>query len=148
MKSDVIHKRSRHWRDARRGSSGSAGHCSGHSPETPPASRFPDGNADGGVSPTLGWHPTLSSWLKNINKLEGLVNRLQDLASSALTDHRSQLLKIMPINVCSTLTPRFGNRASFWIIWKSTWKPPRSYMEMSLILKLLYESGTVAIFVR
>ena len=37
-------------------------------------------------------HPTLSSWLKNINKLHGLINRLQDLASSAPTDHRSQLL--------------------------------------------------------
>jgi hypothetical protein len=37
-------------------------------------------------------HPTLSSWLKNITKLDGLINRLQDLASSASTDHRSQLL--------------------------------------------------------
>jgi hypothetical protein len=37
-------------------------------------------------------HPTLSSWLKNINKLDGLINRLQDLASSAPTDHRPQLL--------------------------------------------------------
>ena len=38
-------------------------------------------------------HPTLSSWLKNINKLDSLINRLQQLASSAPTDHRSQLLK-------------------------------------------------------
>jgi hypothetical protein len=37
-------------------------------------------------------HPTLSSWLKNINKLDSLINRLQQLASSAPTDHRSQLL--------------------------------------------------------
>ena len=37
-------------------------------------------------------HPTLSSWLKNINKLDGLINRLQDIASSLPTDHRSQLL--------------------------------------------------------
>ncbi|KAI0285443.1 hypothetical protein BGY98DRAFT_366161 [Russula aff. rugulosa BPL654] len=82
-------------------------------------------------------HPTLSSWLKNINKLDGLINRLQDLASSAPTDHRSQLLnkvatlrvtfkkqqercieflqlsEIMLIDICSTLTPRFDNRASF-----------------------------------
>jgi hypothetical protein len=36
-------------------------------------------------------HPTLSSWLKNINKLDSLINRLQELASSAPTDHRSQL---------------------------------------------------------
>ena len=59
MKSDVIRKRSRH--DARRGSSGSAGHCSGHSSETPSASPgasrrpSPNGDADGGVSPTLGF---------------------------------------------------------------------------------------------
>lgn len=31
-------------------------------------------------------HPTFSSLLKNINKLDGLINRLQDLASSAPTD--------------------------------------------------------------
>ena len=36
-------------------------------------------------------HPTLSSWLKNINKLDSLINRLQELASSAPADHRSQL---------------------------------------------------------
>ena len=36
-------------------------------------------------------HPTLSSWLKNINKLDSLINRLQELASSAPVDHRSQL---------------------------------------------------------
>ena len=36
-------------------------------------------------------HPTLASWLKNINKLDSLINRLQELASSAPTDHRSQL---------------------------------------------------------
>ena len=38
-------------------------------------------------------HPTLSSWLKNIYKLEGLTNRLQDLASSAPANHRPQLFK-------------------------------------------------------
>ena len=35
---------------------------------------------------------TLSSWLKNINKLDSLINRLHQLASSAPTDHRPQLL--------------------------------------------------------
>ena len=34
----------------------------------------------------------LLSWLKNINKLDNLINRLQQLADSAPTDHRSQLL--------------------------------------------------------
>jgi len=36
-------------------------------------------------------HPTLSSWLKNINKLSDLIDRLQELASAAPTDHRSRL---------------------------------------------------------
>ena len=34
---------------------------------------------------------TLSSWVKNINKLDDLINRLRQLASSAPTDHRPQL---------------------------------------------------------
>jgi hypothetical protein len=37
-------------------------------------------------------HPTLSSWFKNLNKLDSLINRLQELASSAPPEHRSQLL--------------------------------------------------------
>ena len=37
-------------------------------------------------------HPTLSSWLKNINKLDGLIDRLQEIASSAPIDDRCQLL--------------------------------------------------------
>ena len=37
-------------------------------------------------------HPTLSSWLKNMNKLDSLINCLQELASSAPTDYRPQLL--------------------------------------------------------
>jgi DNA anti-recombination protein RmuC len=43
-------------------------------------------------SPPDKLHPTLSSWLKNINKLDSLIDRLQELASSAPTDHQSQLL--------------------------------------------------------
>ena len=41
----------------------------------------------------------------------------------------------MPINICSTLMPRFDNRALFWTIWKSAWKPLRSYMEIPFISK-------------
>ena len=37
-------------------------------------------------------HPTLSSWLKNMNKLDSLINRLQELASAAPPDYRLQLL--------------------------------------------------------
>lgn len=60
MKSDVIRKRSRH--DARRGSS-SSGNGSGNSSDTPSASPgasrrpSPNGDADGGVSPTLAIDP-------------------------------------------------------------------------------------------
>lgn len=36
-------------------------------------------------------HPTLSSWLKNINKLSALIDRLQQLASSAPEKYRTQL---------------------------------------------------------
>ena len=36
-------------------------------------------------------HPTLSCWIKNINKQSSLIVHLQDLASSAPAGHRSQL---------------------------------------------------------
>jgi hypothetical protein len=38
-------------------------------------------------------HPTLSCWIKNMNKLSGLIDRLQELASAAPAEHRSQLLR-------------------------------------------------------
>jgi hypothetical protein len=38
-------------------------------------------------------HLTLSSWIKNTNRLSGLIDRLQELASSAPAEHRSQLLR-------------------------------------------------------
>jgi len=66
MKSDVIRKHSQH--DVHRGSSGSAGHGSGHSSETPSASlgasccpSLPR-DADGGVSPTLVFDSNLSAF--------------------------------------------------------------------------------------
>jgi len=36
-------------------------------------------------------HPTLSTWLKNMNKLSDLIDHLQELASAAPSDHRPQL---------------------------------------------------------
>ena len=36
-------------------------------------------------------HPTLSSWLKNMNKLSGLIDRLEELACAAPSDYRPQL---------------------------------------------------------
>ena len=35
--------------------------------------------------------PTLSSWLKNMSKLSGLIDRLDELASLAPVEHQSQL---------------------------------------------------------
>ncbi|KAI9434744.1 hypothetical protein F5148DRAFT_1006085 [Russula earlei] len=40
-------------------------------------------------TPTL--HPTLSTWLKNMNKLSDLIDRLEELASAAHSDHKPQL---------------------------------------------------------
>ena len=37
-------------------------------------------------------HPTLSCWIKNMDKLSSLIDRLQELASSAPPQHRAQLL--------------------------------------------------------
>jgi hypothetical protein len=36
-------------------------------------------------------HPTLSCWLKNMSKLSSLIDRLQELTSSAPPEHRAQL---------------------------------------------------------
>jgi hypothetical protein len=43
-------------------------------------------------------HPTLASWLKNMNKSKGLINRLQDLASSPhdLRERTARLLSEAP----------------------------------------------------
>jgi hypothetical protein len=38
-------------------------------------------------------HPSLSCWIKNMNKLSNLIDRLQELASAAPAEHRSQLLR-------------------------------------------------------
>jgi hypothetical protein len=45
--------------------------------------------SDTGYSDTL--QPTFSSWLKNINALSALINRLSELAATAPQEHRAQL---------------------------------------------------------
>jgi hypothetical protein len=42
--------------------------------------------------PAFETDPTRSSWLKNINKLSSLIDALEELASSASEEYRSQLL--------------------------------------------------------
>ena len=43
------------------------------------------------VKPPDKLHPTLSCWLKNMSKLSSLIDRLQELTSSAPPEHRAQL---------------------------------------------------------
>ena len=66
------------------------------SPEfTPPPSRQPtqhNGLSRIQTSPDT-VHPTLSCWIKNMNKLSSLIDRLQELADAAPAEHRSQLLR-------------------------------------------------------
>ena len=38
-------------------------------------------------------NPSLSCWIKNMNKLSSLIDRLHELASAAPAEHRSQLLR-------------------------------------------------------
>ena len=45
------------------------------------------------LAPPEKLHPTLSCWIKNMKKLSSLTDRLQELASSAPTEHQSQLLR-------------------------------------------------------
>ena len=44
------------------------------------------------LTPPKKLHPTLSCWIKNMNKLSSLIERLRELASSAPAEHRSRLL--------------------------------------------------------
>jgi len=45
------------------------------------------------LAPPEKLHPTLSCWIKNMKKLSSLIDRLQELASSAPTEHQSQLMR-------------------------------------------------------
>lgn len=45
------------------------------------------------LAPPEKLHPTLSCWIKNMNKLSSLVDRIQELAPSVPTEHQSQLLR-------------------------------------------------------
>jgi hypothetical protein len=45
------------------------------------------------VTPPEKLHPTLSCWIKNMDKMSSPIDRLQELASSAPAEYRSQLLR-------------------------------------------------------
>ena len=45
------------------------------------------------LTPPDNLHPSLSCWIKNMNQLSSLIDRLHKLASAAPAEHRSQLLR-------------------------------------------------------
>ncbi|KAF8486437.1 hypothetical protein DFH94DRAFT_184077 [Russula ochroleuca] len=53
------------------------------------------------LTPPKKLHPTLSCWIKNMNKLSSLIDRLQELASSAPAEHRSRLSNHV-VALCAT----------------------------------------------
>ena len=105
-------------------------------------------------------HTTLSTWIKNMNTLTSLIDRLQELTSFVPAEHRSrlsnqvvalrvtskrqqerfieflQLSEGMPINIYSTFPPRFNNKAPFWTICKYAWKLQRSYVERRIVVRV------------
>jgi hypothetical protein len=113
-------------------------------------------------------HPTLSYWIKNINKKSSLVVLLQELASSAPADHRSHLLRqVVALRTTSkkqrehcleflTLSEECANR--YLLDISAEIQRQRSFLDKlegrleaagklrgeAVDLKLLYESGTVA----
>jgi hypothetical protein len=60
---------------------------------THPPSQQPIQPKLGILTPPDKLHPTLSCWIKNMNRLSSLIDRLQELASSAPAEHRPQLLR-------------------------------------------------------
>ena len=113
-------------------------------------------------------HPTLTCWVKNINKQTNLIVHLQELASSAPADHRSHLLRqVVALRTTSkkqrehclkflTLSEECVNR--YLLDISAEIQRQRSFLDKlegrletasklrreAVDLKLLYESGTVA----
>ena len=113
-------------------------------------------------------HPTLSCWIKNINKQSSLILHLQELASSAPADHRPQLLRhVVALRTtfkkqrqhCMeflTLSEECANRylldisteiqrqSSFLDKLEGRLEAANKLRREVVDLKMLYESGTVA----
>jgi hypothetical protein len=113
-------------------------------------------------------HPTLSCWIKNMNKLSSLVGRLQELASSAPAEHRSLLLgHVVALRTTSKkqnehfmvflrLSEEYANRylleisdeirqqSSFLERLEDRLEAAKKLREEASNLQKLYESGTVA----
>ena len=113
-------------------------------------------------------HPTLSCWIKNMNKLSSLIDRLQELASSAPAERRTQLLRqVVELRVTSKkqqehfmeflqLSEEYANRylldisaeiqqqSSFLEKLEERLEAARKLRGEAVGLQLLYESETVA----
>ena len=114
-------------------------------------------------------HPTLSCWIKNMNKLSSLINRLQELASAAPAEHRSRLLgQVVALRAMSKkqrehfieflqLSEEYANgylldisdeikrQSSFLEKLEGRLEAAKKLRREAIDLKRLYESGTVAI---
>ncbi|KAF8486068.1 hypothetical protein DFH94DRAFT_166762 [Russula ochroleuca] len=113
-------------------------------------------------------HPTLSCWIKNMNKLSSLIDRLQELASAASAEHRSQLLRqVVALRTtfkkqqehCMeflTLSDEYANKylldisdeiqrqSSFLDKLEERLETAKKLRREAVDLQILYESGTVA----
>jgi hypothetical protein len=114
-------------------------------------------------------HPTLSCWINNMKKLSSLIDRLQDLASSAPAEHQSQLLRqVVAFRATSKgqkerfmgflqLSEEYANKylldisaeiqqqSSFLDKLEGRLEAARKLRGEAVELKTFYESGTVAI---
>ena len=113
-------------------------------------------------------HPTLSCWIKNINKQSSLILHLQELASSAPAEHRSRLLRqVLAFRTAFkkqqehcieflTLSEECANgylldisaeiqrQRSFLDELEGRLEAANKLRREAVDLKMLYESGTVA----
>ncbi|KAF8461764.1 hypothetical protein DFH94DRAFT_71123 [Russula ochroleuca] len=113
-------------------------------------------------------HPTLSTWIKNMNKLSSLIDRLEELSSFGPTEHRSQLSnQVMALRATSKkqqdhfmeflqLSEEYANRylldisaeikqqSSFLEKLEGRLECAKKLREDAIELQMLYESGTVA----
>ncbi|KAI0293001.1 hypothetical protein B0F90DRAFT_192201 [Multifurca ochricompacta] len=114
-----------------------------------------------------GLNPILSSWLKNIDKLSSLIDRLQNLASTAPPEHRSHLDKqVAALRATSKkqqdrhihflqLTEEYANRylldisaeiqqqSSFLDLLEKRLDMAKTLRGQAVDLRTSYESGTV-----
>ena len=120
------------------------------------------------LAPPEKLHPTLSCWIRNMKKLSSLIDRLQELASSAPTEHQSHLLRqVKALRATSKkqqeqlmdflqLSEEYANeylldidayiqqQSSFLAKLEGRLEAAKTLRGEAAELQMLYESGTVA----